>query len=285
MESAEIEESAADERTPHLSSVTTGPSARTAPRTLVIVPAFNEASTIGPTLVALRDCLGPIEVLVVDDGSDDATGTAGEAEGATVARLPFNLGIGGALRTGFRYAVEHGYDRAVQFDADGQHDPRSIPALLDGLDEGADLVIGNRFGDAADHPTQPYDAGRVRAGAMALLRTVVRQVSGHHVIDTSSGYRAFSRPMLEFFATEYPAEYLESVEALLLATSRGFRVAEVPVVMHERAGGRPSQHRVKLVYHFFRLLVVLAAGSSGRRATRAAEEGDQPATPSDEVST
>lgn len=265
MEAAEIQHPLDAPNRPRPEPDPAEPAPRDDARTLVIVPAFNESATIGITLVALEESLGPTDVLVVDDGSADDTGVVAAARGATVARLPFNLGIGGALRTGFRYAVDHGYDRAVQFDADGQHDPRSIPSLLAGLDAGADLVIGNRFGEAADHPTQPYDAGRVRAGAMALLRTVVRQVSGHHVTDTSSGYRAFSRPMLEFFATEYPAEYLESVEALLLATSRGFHVVEVPVVMHERAGGRPSQHRLKLVYHFFRLLVVLAAGSSTRR--------------------
>ena len=118
--------------------------------------------------------------------------------GATCLRLPFNLGIGGALRLGFRHAVREGYDRAYQFDADGQHDATQVPALLVALDD-ADMVIGSRFAD-----DRGYEVGRSRGVAMALLRRLVGAISGQRFSDTSSGFRAFRRPVLEFFATEYP---------------------------------------------------------------------------------
>jgi glycosyltransferase involved in cell wall biosynthesis len=182
-----------------------------------------------------------------------------------VATLPFNLGVGGALRTGFRYAVEDGYDSAVQFDGDGQHDPSQICRLVPALDAGADMVIGSRF---ASHQTT-YEVGRVRSGAMRLLRVAVKLLSGHHISDTSSGFRAFSRPMLEFFARNYPQEYLgDTVEALLLAAHSGFQVVEVPVAMRVRSGGVPSSRNVKLLYHYVRLLIVLVSAASVRKRKR-----------------
>ncbi len=198
-------------------------------------------------------------MVVVDDGSTDATAEVARAGGAVVLSLPFNLGIGGALRTGFRYAVEQGYQRAVQLDADGQHDPAAISVLLAALDD-ADLVIGSRFGGHAS-----YEVGRTRRRAMRLLEFTLRVLSGRTFTDTSSGFRAFGRPVLEFFARTYPSEYMESVEALLAATYEGFRIVEVPIQMHERAGGTPSNIRIKLAYHYVRLMVSLVTNASRRR--------------------
>ncbi len=170
----------------------------------------------------------------------------------TVLPLPFNLGIGGALRTGFRYAVELGYERAVQLDADGQHDASEIASLLAALDD-ADLVIGSRF--AGESTT--YDLGRTRRGAMRILQSSLRLLSGRTFTDTSSGFRAFNRPVLECFARTYPAEYMESVEALLTAHYEGFRIAEIPVHMAPRSGGEPSNRHLKLAYHYIRVLTQL----------------------------
>jgi len=193
-----------------------------------------------------------LDVVVVNDGSTDATAEIAHQAGAVVLSLPFNLGIGGALRTGFRYAVEGGYERAVQVDADGQHDPTQIRTLLAALDA-ADLVIGSRFA----HDIITYEAGRTRRGAMRVLQTVVRVLSGRDFTDTSSGFRAFNRSVLEFFALHYPSEYMESVEALIAAHYEGFRITEIPVQMHDRSGGAPSNRRLKLAYHYVRVLTQL----------------------------
>jgi glycosyltransferase involved in cell wall biosynthesis len=238
-------------------------------RPLVIIPAWNEEGPLPTVLGSLKREVPDCDILVVSDGSTDATCQVARTGGAAVVELPYNLGIGGALRTGFRYAVREGYQRAVQFDADGQHDATQIAPLLIGLDGGADLVIGNRFaasGDGdADRDGDDYQVGRLRGGAMGLLRFTVRRVTHQPFSDTSSGFRAFSRPMLEFFADTYPSEYMESVEALLMAHRAGFRVIEVPVVMRQRQGGTASNRRPKLIYHYLRLLLVIAAETPRRK--------------------
>jgi glycosyltransferase involved in cell wall biosynthesis len=233
----------------------------TPPRTLVIIPAKDEEAALPDVLASLRAAEPGLDVVVVDDGSIDRTAAVARAAGAVVLSLPFNLGIGGALRTGFRYAVRNGYDRGVQLDADGQHDPTQIRSLLAALDDGADMAIGNRFGG----PGQTYQLSRVRAQAMGLMRFLVRQFSGTRFADTSSGFRAFNRAVLDRFARDYPAEYLESVEALLLACSAGFRVDEVPVKMRRRAQGAPSNGRLHQVFHYLRLLLVITVTASRRR--------------------
>lgn len=222
-------------------------------RTLILIPAYNERDALPGVLADLRAIVPEHDVLVVDDGSADDTADVAEAAGAIVARLPFNLGIGGALRTGFRYAVRHGYDRAVQFDADGQHEAREIQHLLAALDAGADMAIGGRFAGEAIS----YEVGRVRNGAMRILRLGVSLLSGQRFTDTSSGFRAFSAPVLELFARTYPAEYMDSVEALLLACYAGFDVVEVPAEMRHRQAGTPSNRNLRLIYHYLRLLIVM----------------------------
>jgi glycosyltransferase involved in cell wall biosynthesis len=227
----------------------------------VILPALNEAATLPSVLGALSRAVPDCDVVVVDDGSTDDTAAVARACGAKVVILPFNLGIGGALRTGFRYAVENDYDAAIQLDADGQHDPEAIPVLLDALSH-ADFVVGSRFA-----ATQMYQVGRTRRRAMRLLEFMMRILSGRTFTDTSSGFRAFGRPVLEYFARTYPSEYMESVEALLAANYEGFRIAEVPVEMHQRAGGAPSAVRFKLAYHYGRVMFTLMTRASRRRRT------------------
>lgn len=238
-------------------AVTSGPGGKPP---LVIVPALNEEAALPGVLATLREQVPWADVLVVDDGSTDGTADLARAAGVGVASLPFNLGIGAALRTGFSFAVRQGYQQAVQLDGDGQHDPASIPRLLAALDGGADMVVGSRFAET----TSAYVVGSTRRRAMRFMGLAIRIVSGTTFTDVTSGYRAFSRPVLEFFARAYPAEYMESTESLLLALDAGFRVAEVPVTMRPRAGGRPSQRKVRLPYHYVRLLVVIATSWSRR---------------------
>lgn len=228
--------------------------ASTRGRVLAIVPAYNERSALPAVLDDLAT-LSWLDVLVVDDGSSDGTSAVARARGVAVATLPYNLGIGGALRTGFRYAARHGYERAVQCDADGQHRADQIALLLSGLDDDVDLVVGTRFAEQA----VPYPVGRFRGGAMRGLRIWISLLSGMQLSDTSSGFRAFNRRALELFATSYPAEYMDSVEALLLALQAGLAVREVPVQMRLRAGGQPSNRSWRLAYHYLRVLVVMTS--------------------------
>jgi glycosyltransferase involved in cell wall biosynthesis len=233
-------------------------------RTIVLIPAFNEEAALPAVLKELAEEAPGLDVLVIDDGSQDRTTAAARKAGALVAELPFNLGVGGALRTGFRFALQEGYDRAVQLDGDGQHDPSEIVHLLAALDAGADMVIGSRFADRDGG----YVVGRARGGAMRLLRLVVHALAGRYFTDTSSGFRAFGPDAIRLFSVTFPAEYLsDSVEALLLATYAGLSVEEVPVAMRERAGGIPSTRNLRLAYHYMRLLTVIAFTASRRPAT------------------
>jgi glycosyltransferase involved in cell wall biosynthesis len=238
-------------------------------RTLVIIPAYNEEHSLPEVLKELVEQTPEHDVLVVSDGATDRTAEVATEAGAFVATLPFNIGIGGALRTGFTFAVRQGYDRAVQFDADGQHDPLAVQLLLDRLDAGADMVIGSRF---AEGGAVTYDVSRVRRAGMRVLERLVRALVRQRFTDTSSGFRAFSRPVLDYFAVTYPVEYMDSVEALVLACNAGFRVEEVAVNMRGRTGGAPSTRRLKLLYYYVRLIVVLLVSttSRGQRARRTA---------------
>jgi hypothetical protein len=232
--------------------------------TIAIIPAYNEEAALPGVLAELRSVLPELDVVVVSDGSRDGTGDVARAAGVHVVELPYNLGIGGALQTGFRFAHRGGWGRAVQVDADGQHDPRQLGALLDALDGGADLVIGSRFAG----PAGGYRVGRTRGRAMGAIRVAVRLLSGRRFTDTSSGFRAFGPELIAYFADTYPAEYMDSVEALLLALREGFSVVEVPVTMRERQGGQASNRNLRLVYHFVRLAVVMLSGVMGSGARR-----------------
>jgi glycosyltransferase involved in cell wall biosynthesis len=232
-----------------------------ATRTIAIIPAFNEEEALPAVLLELRQAVPDLDVVVISDGSRDRTASVARAAGVNVVELPYNLGIGGALQTGFRFAQRGGWARAVQVDADGQHDPGQIGALLDALDAGADLVIGTRFASRQGG----YRIGRARGRAMGAMRIAVRMLSGRRFTDTSSGFRAFDADVIAFFADTYPSEYMDSVEALLLALREGFAVVEVPVTMRERQAGRASNRNLRLVYHFIRLAVVMVSGASRRR--------------------
>ncbi len=233
----------------------------------MIIPAFQEQAALPETLRALRaacahaaigSALTQCDIVVVDDGSTDATAAVAAQAQVSVLSLPFNLGIGGALQTGFRFAVRGGYRAAVQFDADGQHDPSFIHPLVSALDT-ADLVIGSRFSARSAE----YQAGKVRRGAMRLLGRIVNR-GGLQISDPTSGFRAFGPRALELFAQSYPTEYLDSAEALVLARLRGLTVGEVAVDMHQRVAGVASTRSWSLLFHYLRLLVVLASQRAQR---------------------
>ncbi|MFI7023871.1 glycosyltransferase family 2 protein [Micromonospora sp. NPDC049900] len=221
-------------------------------RLLVIIPALNEAGSIADVVREVRGELPGVDVLVVDDGSTDRTAAVAAAAGARVARLPYNLGVGGAMRLGYRYAHDHDYDVAVQIDADGQHDPRYVPKLVDLLDE-YDLVIGARFAGEGE-----YRVRGPRRWAMGMLSTVLSGLSGTTLTDTTSGFRAANRRMIEMFAQWYPAEYLgDTVETLVHTARRGYRIQQVPVAMRRRMAGTPSHSPAKAMIYLGRALAVL----------------------------
>jgi glycosyltransferase involved in cell wall biosynthesis len=236
-------------------------SSASADRVLIVVPALNEERSVGAIVATTRQ-LG-YDVCVVDDGSTDATATRARAAGATVLRVPLNLGVGGALRCGFRWAIAHGYETVVQLDADGQHDPKEIGVLLDALrTSGADMVIGSRFVDGAGK----YEVRGPRRFAMSVLARRAARITGTLVRDSTSGFRAIRRPLLDQFAASYPVEYLgDTVEALIEAGRAGARIVEQPISAAPRAHGRGSAGVAASVWYVARVLLATELMHKRRR--------------------
>ncbi|MFG3556802.1 glycosyltransferase family 2 protein [Micromonospora sp. NPDC047557] len=221
-------------------------------RVLIIIPALNESGSIADVVGEVRGELPGVDVLVVDDGSTDRTAAVAVAAGARVAKLPYNLGVGGAMRLGYRYARDHDYDVAIQIDADGQHDPRYVPKLVDLLDE-TDLVIGARFAGEGD-----YSVRGPRRWAMVMLSGVLSRVARTKLTDTTSGFRAANRRVIDMFATWYPVEYLgDTVETLVHTARRGYTIRQVPVAMRKRMAGTPSHSPAKAMIYLGRAFAVL----------------------------
>jgi glycosyltransferase involved in cell wall biosynthesis len=222
------------------------------PRTLIVMPAFNESGSVAQVIAEVRRELPGMTCLVVDDGSVDDTAEVARRAGALVARLPYNLGVGGAMRLGFRYALVHGFDNVVQIDSDGQHDPASVPALLAGLSS-SDIVIGARFAGEGT-----YRVHGPRRWAMSLLSSTLSRAAKVRLTDTTSGFKACGPRAVRLFAEHYPAEYLgDTIEALVLALRNGCRVAQVPVSMRERSAGTPSHNPLKSAVYLGRAVFAL----------------------------
>jgi SAM-dependent methyltransferase len=230
---------------------------------IAIIPAFNEEDNVGRGVREMMVTAPYIDLVVVDDGSTDATADEAARAGASVISHGRNLGIGAAMRTGMRYALENGYEYAVQFDADGQHDPAQIPRLLAPLLEGrSDLVIGSRFlGTEGYKPPWPRRLGT------RLLGIVVRAVTGKDATDTTSGFRAMDRRALEFLAVNYPRDFPET-ESLVLMHEAGLDWMEVPVSMRSRANGRSSIGALESVYYMAKVLTCIALDAAGLKRPR-----------------
>jgi glycosyltransferase involved in cell wall biosynthesis len=215
--------------------------------TLVIMPAWNESEAIGETIREIYEFAPPCDVLVVDDGSRDNTVAIARSAGAMVLQLPFNMGVGGAMRTGFKYAKKRGYSQVIQVDADGQHDPRDIHAVLEGLKE-ADISIGARFADKGT-----YAVRGPRKWAMNLLAWTISRVAGTRLTDVTSGFRAANAKAIRQYVDHYPAEYLgDTIDSLVVAIRSGCVVRQVGVSMRERQGGTPSHDPVKAALYLGR---------------------------------
>jgi glycosyltransferase involved in cell wall biosynthesis len=232
-------------------------------RCLVIVPAFNEEASVGAVVDLVRATRpDDTDILVVDDGSTDATSAKAAAAGARVVTLPFNLGVGGAMRAGYKFARDGGYDAAVQVDADGQHDATEIPVLLDALAH-HDIVIGARFAGRGD-----YDARGARRLAMRVLARSLSRTCHTPLTDVTSGFRAVNRRAIVLFASHYPSEYLgDTVESLVMAARCGLRITQVPVAMRARLAGAPSQTPLRAALYFGRALMILGLARIRRMPT------------------
>jgi len=231
-------------------------------RKLAVVPAYNEAATVGTVVGALHREAPDWDVLVIDDGSTDDTAKVAAAAGARVLSLPFNLGIGGAVQAGFRYAREEDYDLMVQVDGDGQHVASEIPALVRArADEPRlDMVCGSRF-LSADYC---YPAPVSRRTGIHLFAFLLSRIVGQRVSDPTSGFRLYNRRAIGLFARDYPHDYPE-VEAVLMLHHHRLTMREVPVLMYERGGGVSSIRSGKSIYYMIKVLLAIGVGLVRRR--------------------
>jgi glycosyltransferase involved in cell wall biosynthesis len=224
-------------------------------RLLAIVPAYNESEAIARTVGEIHRFAPDFDVLVIDDGSTDRTAANAATAGAGVLRLPFNVGIGGAMQSGYIYALEHDYEVAVQVDGDGQHDPRAIHDLLRHLraDPGLNMVTGSRFLEPENGGDR--SSGSRRAG-IRIFAGVVSLVTGQRVTDPTSGFRMVDRLGIELFARDYPHDYPE-VEAILLIHAHQLKSREAPVVMRARTTGVSSISSAQPLYYMVKVLLAI----------------------------
>ncbi|QOR48715.1 glycosyltransferase family 2 protein [Trueperella pecoris] len=228
---------------------------------LVIVPAWNEQDSISRVIASIHHSLPEADCIVVNDGSTDNTSRRAREAGADVLDLPINLGVGGAMRAGLRYALNHGYRYAIQVDADGQHDPRYIHDMLAEAEKGFDVVIGARFSGVGT-----YHAYGPRRWAMILLAKIMSRLAGTKLTDVTSGFKLYSRRSLTLFSENYPAEYLgDTIEALVIGIRTGLRVTQVGVEMNKRLAGTPSHSPIKAAIYLFRAFLALAIALVSRK--------------------
>jgi glycosyltransferase involved in cell wall biosynthesis len=231
-------------------------------RRVAIVPALNEERSIGGVIAEIRAADPEFEIIVVDDGSIDRTRAVASESGAHVISLPFNVGIGGAVQTGYQYARDRDFDLAVQVDGDGQHDPAEIAQLLDPILDGrADMVVGTRFAAGGG-----YRGTRLRRIGIRLFAAIVSVMVRARVTDTTSGFRAVNRKAIRLFAADYPHDYPE-VEATVLLARHRLKMVEVPVQMRVRETGNSSITALRSVYYMVKVLLALFIGLFRRYPT------------------
>ena len=242
-----------------------------AAKCLAVIPAYNEEDALATVIDALHEHAPGFDVLVIDDGSTDLTSHVARAKGARVVRHPFNLGIGGAVQSGFRYALENGYDYCVQVDGDGQHSAGEIAKLRGAmdLDPQLDMVVGSRFLSDEYHYPSPVS----RRTGIHIFAFVCSRIIGQHVSDPTSGFRLCNRRAISLFARDYPHDYPE-VEAIVMLHYHRLKMREVPVQMYERGGGVSSIGTSgKSAYYMIKVLLAILVGLFRARPT--IEPGDE----------
>ncbi len=224
-------------------------------KVLVMIPAYNEAESLASLIAKLRYVCPEYDILVINDGSRDLTSEIARKSGADVIDLPVNLGIGGAVQSGFIYACSNNYDAAVQVDGDGQHDPEYIHGLIDGLGNGVDLCIGSRFIN-----NKGYQSTSARRLGIRHFSRLIRMVTGLQITDPTSGFRACSKNAIRLFAEDYPRDYPEP-ESIVIASCNGLRISEKPVVMGMRKEGRSSITIIKSLYYIIKVSIAVVIAS------------------------
>ena len=219
-------------------------------KTLLIIPAYNEAQNIAGVAQAVAEA--GYDFIIINDGSTDDTLAVCHEHGLPVLDLKENLGIGGAVQTGHKYALDHGYDVDVQFDGDGQHDIAHVPPLLKAIESGADLAIGSRFMTK----TEGFRSSAMRRVGIRWLSAFIRLFSGARITDPTSGFRACNLRAIKLFCRDYPMDYPEP-ESIATAINHGLNVQETPVVMHERAGGLSSIRAISSVYYMIKVSLAI----------------------------
>ncbi|MFD0869822.1 4,4'-diaponeurosporenoate glycosyltransferase [Chlamydia abortus] len=218
-------------------------------KTLIIIPAYNEEKSIVQVLASVKQNHPAADIVVVNDGSKDQTGALARSTGlAHVIDLPVNVGIGGAVQTGYLFAYRHGYEVAVQIDADGQHNPADVDKIVKVIESGeADCCVGSRFLQKT-----AYRSSWSRRTGIRFFAWLIRGVTGKTITDPTSGFRAVNRRVIELFAEYYPDDYPE-VEAVVLLERKGFRVREASVLMNERTSGKSSITPLKSLYYMLKV--------------------------------
>jgi glycosyltransferase involved in cell wall biosynthesis len=238
-------------------------------RTLVFIPAWNEEASVTSVIADVRRALPDADVLVVDDGSTDATAERAREAGAPVASLPFNQGLGAALQTGYLYALRYGYDACAHLDADGQHPAEEVARLLAEVTaDHADLVIGSRYHAGAVADSGDYKPTLSRRIGISVFRFFLTLATRQRFTDTTSGMRAANRRVMALFSQHYSPDFAE-IESLQLAVRQGLRVEEVPVRMLERTGGSSFLTPLRSAFFIFKGVVVLIVGQFRPRQAEA----------------
>ncbi len=220
---------------------------------LIIVPAFNESRSIQKLVLEIRAAHPSYRVLVINDGSADHTAAEAQKAGAKVVNLPYNLGIGGAIQSGFKVAHSENYDVAIQLDGDGQHDPKYLPNILEPVTAGKlDLCIGSRF--LADR--DGFQSTAARRMGIRFFSYLLRLLTGVSISDPTSGFRAYGRKAIRLFAEQYPVDFPEP-EAVMIAKRHGLEIGEVPVKMRKRFGGISSIRYFKTVYYMLKVTLAI----------------------------
>lgn len=219
---------------------------------LIIIPAFNEESNIEKTVTAIQKTATDFDYVIINDCSTDRTREICERNRYNIVNLPINLGIGGAVQTGYRYAYEMGYDVAVQVDGDGQHDPEFLNQMAEYLmSHQLDMVIGSRFIDK-----KGFQSSRIRRVGIVFFSILIKILTGKLITDPTSGLRMVGRNAMGLFAMDYPRDYPEP-ESVVAVLRRGMRVEEIPVIMHERVGGVSSISLKKSVYYMVKVTLAI----------------------------